>query len=121
MDTAHRLDEFVADHTDASYRGAMYYDAEGWEILDIRSEPDVEDLGSALKEFHGRLLEHRGLGREDGSLGRHRATVEVYENGLLLHFPLGSDAGVVLTFDRSEIEDLARLVSECDAFLHGER
>lgn len=118
-DRHRRLCEFVEDRVGDSLRGMVFYDESDWEAVYIRPDLATQELRAGLDDICDRARDARSLIREADypPLGATAATVEVHENGVVLHFPEEPGSGTLVSIDRSVARDLSEFVVECTEVL----
>lgn len=113
------LVDFLDAQASNALRGILAYDEDGWEALRIREEFVTDELKDALADFHERLDDRYTIVREEEyePLGEVQATVEIHEEGVLLHFRKSPETGVVVTLDRKAAHRLATFIDQCVTIL----
>ncbi|WP_435101903.1 hypothetical protein [Halarchaeum sp. P4] len=115
----HALHEYVAEKAGDAYRVSFCYDADGMEILHIRDDLASRDLDEELPHVYERVCESGSLvsGDDYAPLGETRATTEIHEHGVVLHFPEDGERGMVVSLDVDVARQLSTFVVECTSFL----
>lgn len=96
----------LREEMDGSLRSAIKYTADDYELLFLRE--DVADvLSGPERSERAETLVMKGLSDppQEGALfdfGTLDATVRIYQNVLVAHFPYREWSGVAFTFDREE-------------------
>ncbi|GGL37479.1 hypothetical protein GCM10009037_21270 [Halarchaeum grantii] len=120
VDERHRkLHEHVAGKAGDAYRVGFYYDADEWEVVHVREDLATRRLHEELPDIRERVTDTRALVREEDypPLGEARATTEVHENGVIVHFPEDGTRGTVVSLDRRVARNLTEFVVECTSIL----
>jgi hypothetical protein len=110
-----RLVEFVRGRAGARLRAALYYTADDCEVLALREDLSREAVRDVLPRLHDSLADSRGLveASEYEPLGPVEATVELHEEGLLVHIVEGERRGTLLSLEREAGADLTEFVEAC--------
>ncbi|WP_135362825.1 hypothetical protein [Halosimplex halophilum] len=104
-----------------AFRGAVRYDAEGWEALYLRDDVATGDLKQALGAITDRARADESIVPADqyDRLGGTQATVELHDHAAVLHFREGAEAGIIVSLDRDVAQGLGQFVNSCNAVLDG--
>lgn len=118
-----KLNDYIEYRAGSTYRVGVYYDEDAWEFIHVRDDLRTDRLREYLSALHERLLEERALLREEDypTLGEARATTEIHDNGVVVHFPEGEDQGTAISLDRDAARQLTGFIIECTGILQGER
>lgn len=103
-----------------SFRSAFCYDTDDWEALYLRGDVATEELRDSISVLFEQVRAHEPIlrGSEYDRLGETRATVELYDDGVLLHFQKSETEGVVVTLDYEAARSLAGFVEQCNRVLN---
>jgi|GEM_PF-893110 len=117
------LVQLVHNRAGDAFRGAIRYDADGWEALYLRDDVATEALKSALSAIADRARADESTVPEAqyDRLGENQATVELYDHAAVLHFRESADSGIVVSLDRDVAQGLGQFVNSCNAVLDGRR
>jgi len=117
------LVQLVHNRAGDAFRGAIRYDADGWEALYLRDDVATEALKSALSAIADRARADESIVPEAqyDRLGENQATVELYDHAAILHFRESVDSGIVVSLDRDVAQGLGQFVNSCNAVLDGRR
>lgn len=109
------LHRFVTERAGDAYRTAVTYDADGWKPLHVREDLRTQSLKRSLPGAIERARETEALFREDDypPLGEAKATTELHEDGVVIHFREGEKSGTIVSLDRDAARRLAGFVAEC--------
>ncbi|GAA0658272.1 hypothetical protein [Salarchaeum japonicum] len=115
-----KLDRYLRDRAGDAYRTAFRYDADGWEPIHVREDLATRELHTLLPELVERVRGTRAWVSEEEyeRFGGTTATMEIHEEGVLLHVPDGENAGVLVSLDVDAARSLVGFVAECEAKLH---
>jgi len=115
-----RLHQFVHERAGDGYRALVRYDADEWEVLYVREDLSSETIEAAIPQIAEQLRERHALVREEESpmLGGVNATLEVHDDGVLLHLPEGSASGVVVSLDQRVARHLVEFIVQCTSVLN---
>ncbi|WP_379732395.1 hypothetical protein [Halolamina salina] len=113
------LHQFVKDRAGDAYRTAFHYEGDDWETLYVRDDLATDRLHNQLPDIVERARDTQALLREEDypPLGAARATTEVHEDGVILHFPEGPTAGTLVSIDRDAARRLAGFVTRAMSIL----
>lgn len=113
--------QLIHNRAGDAFRGAIRYDADGWDALYIRDDVATGDLKQALSAITDRARADQPIVPTDqyDRLGQHQATVELYDSAAVLHFRETSTSGIVVSLDRDVAQGLGQFVNSCAAVLEG--
>ncbi|WP_436910486.1 hypothetical protein [Halosimplex marinum] len=113
--------QLVHSRASDAFRGAVRYDAEGWEALYLRDDVATGDLKQALGAITDRARADESIVPADqyDRLGETQATVELHDRAAVLHFRESAESGVVVSLDREVAQGLGQFVNSCNAVLDG--
>jgi hypothetical protein len=114
-----QLIQLFHDQADWLFPAAFSYTATGWEPEYVRDDLKTRELRENIPEIIERVRGNRTMidSGEYRQLGEARATVELYENGVLIHFRSRASEGVVVSLEAEAARDLAGFVDECAELL----
>lgn len=110
-----QLVQFFEDRAGTLHRGTVRYEADGIEFLHLREDINEDRLRDQIERVLARL-QPEGTAEEDLAffhLGSLEATVRVFEQAVILHFPTGRDHGVVVSLDAEAARELNTFIDEC--------
>jgi len=121
-DRYQQLLEMVHSRAGDAFRVAIRYTPDDFEVTYVR-----DDLANAeFRETVGETVE-RARNYEPISdisfyrgLGEHEATVEQYENAVVIHFARGDERGILISLDSDVAQGLGSFIRECTSVLYGE-
>ncbi|WP_276246107.1 hypothetical protein [Haladaptatus sp. YSMS36] len=117
-DNAKELVSFLEQRVGGSLRAVAFYSSDTIELLHLRDDLDRERIRRSVEpglEILRQESQLEGIGAlpfEDLN-----ATVHLFGQGVLLHFPQGVDHGTVVTLDSGVARQLNGFVKECAAYL----
>ncbi|WP_436928805.1 hypothetical protein [Halosimplex halobium] len=113
--------QLVHNRAGDAFRGAVRYDAEGWEALYLRDDVATGDLKQALGPITDRARAEESIvpPEQYDRLGEAQATVELYDHAAVLHFREGAEVGIIVSLDRDVAQGLGQFVNGCNAVLDG--
>lgn len=120
VDPRHRqLHEFVEQQAGDAYRAAFHYDEDGIERIHVRDDLPRDRLEEVVPDVYDRVQRTRALLRKEDypPLGPARATTEVHDDGVVLHFPESEKEGVIVSLDRDVARQLTGFVVRCTSIL----
>jgi hypothetical protein len=102
-----------------AFRTAFQYTADDWSVLPVREDLRTEELRSVMPDVIENAREDEVLVDDTDypTAGTPQATVELYEEAVLLHFRTGGETGVLLSLDRNVAEGLGQFVAELQSTL----
>jgi hypothetical protein len=112
---------FLDDVAGRHLRGIVRYHADDYRFLFDRADAgwgpgEQADLEAFVDQFrHAELTETERT--EALNVGNHHATVRLYDEAVVLHFPQGEDVGTLVSLDPEAATDLAEFVSACLKYL----
>jgi N-dimethylarginine dimethylaminohydrolase len=117
------LVQLVHNRAGDAFRGAIRYDADGWDALYLRDDVATEDLKAALSAIAERARANESIvpAEQYDRLGENQATVELYDRAAILHFRESQDSGIIVSLDRDVAQGLGQFVNSCNAVLAGDR
>lgn len=121
IDERHRqLHRFIQERANMSYRSAFYYERDDWDALYIREDVATERLHDELPDVVKRARQNQPLLRKEDypPLGEVRATTEVHEDGVVLHFPEGPESGTLVSLDCDVARRLAGFITQAMEILN---
>lgn len=112
------LMEFLRDSAGEYLRGVAFYDADGYEILYVRSDLRRATLESEVERMASRLRqESRARERRAFPYGELDGTVRSFEEAVVMHFPLPQERGTVVALEPDAARQLNRFMHECMEYL----
>lgn len=110
--------QVVHHHAGDTFRSVFRYTDDDWTALYVRDDVATDDLQSVISTLIQRLREQEPVIQEEyGRLGETRATVELHEDGVLLHFRETETDGVAVSLDREAAQELSTFIDQCQAAL----
>ncbi|MGB9986664.1 hypothetical protein [Salarchaeum japonicum] len=112
-----RLVRLVQAEAGDAFRTGARYTASGLEVLYRRNDLPEQRLRERSQSIVDRARDHEPLREPDSPFGDVRASVELYEDGVLIHLREGPQSGVVLAFEVGIAQNLAGFVVKCQRTL----
>ncbi|MEE6211063.1 hypothetical protein U3A55_13000 [Salarchaeum sp. III] len=112
-----RLVRLVNAEAGDYFRTGVRYTSFGWEVLYRRDDLPDQRLRERNQAIVDCARDHEPLREQDSPFGDVRASVELYEDGVLIHLREGAQNGVVLAFEVDIAKNLAGFVVKCQQTL----
>lgn len=109
------LIEYLEQRAREYHRGTVRYDGDDTTVLYLRDDLKQARLTSEIDRMLSRLRPEAHP-REERSFpfGELRATVRLFDEAILLHFPIGNDRGIVVSLEPETARDLNTFIGECE-------
>lgn len=105
------LDEKVSEY----HRGTVRYDGDSTDIAYLRDDIREQRMASQIDRMLTRLRPEASPKEERSfPFGDLHTTVRVFDGALILHFPTGSDRGVVVALEPETARDMNTFIGECE-------
>lgn len=106
------LADYLSKRASDAFRGLARYESDDVEVLHTRA-----DLGRADMYDRAQAI-HRAVQSRDGEsvldeLGAAYATVQMREDAVILHFPMGDGRGYLVGLEPQIARDLSSFISDC--------
>ena len=113
--TKHSLIEDLEDRAGENYRATVRYNGDETEILYVREDLEETRLTSQTDRIVRRLRPETSS-KEEASFpfGDLAATVRVFHDAILLHFPRGKNRGIFVSLEPETARSLTTFISECE-------
>ncbi|QDX39921.1 hypothetical protein [Salarchaeum sp. JOR-1] len=108
-----RLVRFVTAEAGEYFRTGVRYTSFGWEVLYRRDDLPDQRLKERNQAIVDRVRDYEPLREEGSPFGDARASIELYEDGVLIHLREAEQSGVVLAFEVDIAQNLAGFVVKC--------
>lgn len=96
------------------HRGTVQYDGSDIDILYLRDDIREERLLSQIDRMLKRIRpEATSTGERSFPFGDMHATVRIFDEAIILHFPTGTDTGTVVSLAPETARDLNTFIGEC--------
>lgn len=108
--------ELCQQEAGAYLRTVVHYENSDYEMLYLRDDVADEYTTSELTKYYDELSveEEREKRQTDVlNVGNHHATLRMYDDALILHFPQGDDIGTVISFDPEAGRECSQFVVRC--------
>lgn len=112
--TADPLIDYLERRAGEYHRGTVRYDGEETDVLHLRDDLRETRLRSEIDRMLGRLRPE-ATAKEERSFpfGDLHTTVRLFDEALILHFPIGPDRGIVVALEPETARDLNTFIGEC--------
>lgn len=108
--------EFCKEKGGSSLRVAFHYENGEYETLYARDDVVKQYSAAELERYFRSVSEGEGLESEQTDsleVGSHHATLRMYDEALVFHFPQGDSVGTVISFDPEVGRECAMFVVRC--------
>lgn len=115
--------EYLQDRAGDSLRAVEWYRADEAELVYLRDDLELADMQARADEIHELVTRERPPYAMPGiqQLGAKLATVNFYEEAVLLNFPLGENYGVVVGLEPGVARSLHGFIDDCRSTLDDEK
>lgn len=118
--SADRLIDYLERRASDYHRGTVRYDGDGTDVLYLREDIRESRLSSQIDRMLRRLRPEASPKEEPAfPFGDLHATVRLFDEAILLHFPTGTDRGIVVSLEPETARDLKTFIGECQTRIHG--
>lgn len=115
-----RLIDYLERRASEYHRGTVRYDGNGTDVLYLREDIQETRLSSQIDRMLRRLRPETSSKEERAfPFGDLHATVRIFDEAILLHFPTGQDRGIVVSLEPETARDLNTFIGECEKRIHG--
>ena len=105
---------YLEETASAYHRGTVSYDGNSSNILYLRDDIREERLQSQIDRMLRRLRPESSPEEEQSFLfGELHSTVRVFDEALIMHFPLGNDEGVIVALEPDAARSMNSFIREC--------
>ena len=100
-------------------RTAFLYDDGEWSTLYMRDDVATGELADHIEIFIQRANEQEPIiqAEQYDKLKQTQATIELHEEGVLIHFREGPSRGVLVSLEREAARNLAEFIDQCNKIL----
>ena len=114
------LVNYLEERAGEYHRGTVRYDQTDTDVLHLRDDVREERMLSEINRMLQRLRPEATMQEEQAfPFGELHATVRVFEDALVLHFPISSKHGVVVSLEPETARNLNTFLGECEKRIHG--
>lgn len=108
------LIDFLEDRAGKMHRGTARYDDDSTDVLYLRDDLREQRMRSQIDRMLNRVRSE-ATSKEENSFpfGDLYATVRIFEEATVLHFPQGRDRGIVVSLEPDTGQDLNTFVGQC--------
>lgn len=108
------LIEYLERRADDYHRGTVQYDGDNTDVLHLRADLRETRLLSEIDRMLSRLRPEATAAEERSfPFGDLHTTVRLFDDAIILHFPTGSDRGIVVALEPETARDLNTFIGEC--------
>lgn len=117
--SADSLLTYLERQANTYHRGTVRYDGNSTDTLYLRDDIKETRLSSQIDRML-RRLRPESSSKEESSFpfGDLHATVRLFDEAILLHFPTGKDRGIVVSLEPETARDLNTFIGECQKRIH---
>lgn len=109
------LIDYLEQRAGDYHRGTVRYEGNDTDVLYLREDVKETRLISQIDRMLGRLRPEASPKEERSfPFGELNATVRLFDEAILLHFPVGNDRGIVVSLEPETARDLHTFVGECE-------
>lgn len=109
------LIKYLEERAGEYHRGTVRYEGDDTNVLYLRDDLQEKRLTSEIDRMLSRLRPESAPKEERSfPFGELRATVRLFEQAILLHFPTGNDRGIVVSLEPETARDLNTFIGECE-------
>ena len=113
------LVEYLQDRVSEFLRGVVRYDAQSTDTLYLRDDMRDVRLQSQIDRMLDRLRPESHTAEERAfPFGDLHVTVRRFEDAIIMHFPRGSNRGVVVSLEPEAASNLNTFTTECLRRIH---
>ncbi|AEN07770.1 hypothetical protein Halar_0533 (plasmid) [halophilic archaeon DL31] len=114
----HTLIDYLERKAGEYHRGTVRYDGNETDILHLREDVREERLTSQIDRMLSRLRPESSPKEERSfPFGDLNATVRLFQEAIILHFPRGNNRGIVVSLEPETARDLNTFIGECSNLL----
>ena len=117
--TGQDLVPYLRDRVDDYLRGVIRYHKETTDVLYLRDDVRATRLESQIDRMIDRLEpESRAAEERAFPFGDLYVTVRRFQEAIIMHFPTGSNRGIVVSLEPETARDLNTFTTECLRRIH---
>ena len=106
---------YLEEKVDTYHRGTIRYDGNSTDIAYLRDDLREQRMQSQVDRMLERLRPESSPREERAfPFGDLHTTVRVFDEALIMHFPTGSDRGVVVSLEPETARDMNSFIGECE-------
>jgi hypothetical protein len=116
---AESLLNYLDGRTGRQFRGAVEYDEADTEVLYLRDDVREERIVGEIHRMLERLRPESSLeASESFPFGALRASVRIFEDAVLLHFPRSENEGLIVSLEPEAAGNITTFIGECEMRLN---
>lgn len=101
------------------HRGTVRYDGNVNDVLHLRDDVKETRLTSEIDRMLKRMRPESSAKEERSfPFGELKATVRLFQEAIIIHFPRGYDRGIIVSLEPETARDLSTFIGECEKLLH---
>lgn len=110
-----RLIKYLEKKAGEYHRGTVRYDGDSTDVLYLREDLKQIRLTSEIDRILQRLRPEASPKEERSfPFGDLKATVRLFQEAILIHFPTGTNRGIVVSLEPETARDLSTFIGECE-------
>lgn len=106
------LAEYLSRRASDAFRGLAQYDGDDLDVRYARDDLGHDEMYERAEVIH-RAVRPRDDTNALDELGATRATIQMREDAVVLHFPVDEDVGYLVGLEPDVARDLSSFVSDC--------
>lgn len=112
--TERDLVNYLEDRAGEYHQGTIRYTRDDFDILHLREDVRETYLTSRIARILRRVRPESSIDETRSfQFGELTATVRLFEEVIIIHFPRGNERGVVVSLEPETASNLSTFVSEC--------
>jgi len=97
------------------HRGTVRYDGNDTDVLHLREDVKETRLTSQIDRMLRRIRPESSPNEERAfPFGDLNATVRLFQEAIIIHFPQGNDRGIIVSLEPETARDLNTFIGECE-------
>lgn len=108
------LSTYLNERVDDLLRGVAHYQQDEFEVVYLRDDIRERRHREEVKQMLARIT-HEGAAEEEQSFpfGHLHATLRIFDETILMHFPIENQTGVVVALEPEVAQSLNSFVGDC--------
>ncbi|WP_336022822.1 hypothetical protein [Halobellus salinisoli] len=101
------------------HRGTVRYDGNDTDVLHLRDDVKETRLTSQIDRMLKRIRPESSPQEERSfPFGELNATVRLFQEAIIIHFPRGNDRGILVSLEPETARDLSTFIGECEKLIN---
>lgn len=118
--TGKELIDYLQDRAGEYHRGTIQYDRHDFDILHTRDDVRETYLRSRVDRILKRIRPESSTEEERSfSFGELNATVRLFDEVIIIHFPQAKDRGIIVSLEPETASNLSTFIEECTKRIKG--